>query len=550
MDMLDNLKCPQYVNFSSDIQEDGSLKGLEYSPSMSSVKDDVQSENMDTEDENSYLQDHSHLGSLQSSFSNSYLDSNAQESTMSLALSSPMEDYPVNRPKNLSLPDQLPKKNKKVYKTTKVQPFHFAEHKKRKRENEESEHIPLAEQVAAFHKKTPQRFHTKGLKGYEPAEHWSPTITHPKSPNLQAAKRQRRVDVISREEQEAKEVEEMKRYRFRARPLNRSLLYKPQLLNVGKKTPTKPKAVQLRTAHRAAEIYSKKKTDEKPYEFRARPVPKAILNGPTGLKEKPSLPITEAKTPNFALKKRAEKWKTEKLNETVTETQRFKAMPVPDPSSPFTVKHEKKLTVMQPFSFDSRDKERMAHKERKVMEEIEKENAVFQFKAQPMPSPTPSTLPAVPKKTATLPQPFNFQLEERSSRHSSFNSTMEMTGPVFKAQPATVLEKAPFVPEKLNKPPVEVKEFHLYTDIRASERQKLKEINDFKEHEKELALQRLKEFQEEEERKEIQKLRREIVHKANPIRHYKPVEIKPSSKPPTEPMSPKFKTDERLQQRH
>lgn len=52
-----------------------------------------------------------------------------------------------------------------VTKTTKVQPFHFAESKKRKRETEETEsHIPLAEQVAAFQKKTPQRFHTTGPK--------------------------------------------------------------------------------------------------------------------------------------------------------------------------------------------------------------------------------------------------------------------------------------------------------------------------------------------------------------------------------------------------
>lgn len=50
-------------------------------------------------------------------------------------------------------------------KATKVQPFHFAESKKRKREAEGTEvHIPLAEQVAAFQKKTPQRFHTTGPK--------------------------------------------------------------------------------------------------------------------------------------------------------------------------------------------------------------------------------------------------------------------------------------------------------------------------------------------------------------------------------------------------
>lgn len=32
-----------------------------------------------------------------------------------------------------------------------------------------------------------------------------------------------------------------------------------------------------------------------------------------GLKEKEHIPVTEAKTPNFALKSRAEKWKSDKL---------------------------------------------------------------------------------------------------------------------------------------------------------------------------------------------------------------------------------------------
>lgn len=65
----------------------------------------------------------------------------------------------------------------------------------------------------------------------------------------------------------------------------------------------------------------------------------------------------------------------------------------------------------------------------------------------------------------------------------------------------------------------------------------------------ELARQRQKEMEEEEERREIQRLRKETVHKAQPIRNYKPVEITICSKPPTEPVSPKFKTDERLRSR-
>lgn len=93
-------------------------------------------------------------------------------------------------------------------------------------------------------------------------------------------------------------------------------------------------------------------------------------------------------------------------------------------------------------------------------------------------------------------------------------------------------------------------EFNLHTDVRAVERQKLKAIQDMKEQEKELILQRQRELEEEQERREIQKLRKEIVHKANPIPQFKPFEIKHHIIPPTVPVSPKFKTDERLQLRH
>lgn len=51
------------------------------------------------------------------------------------------------------------------------------------------------------------------------------------------------------------------------------------------------------------------------------------------------------------------------------------------------------------------------------------------------------------------------------------------------------------------------------------------------------------------EKAELDRLRREAVHKANPVKHYKSVAIKPSGKPLTAPMSPQFKTDTRLRTR-
>lgn len=58
--------------------------------------------------------------------------------------------------------------------------------------------------------------------------------------------------------------------------------------------------------------------------------------------------------------------------------------------------------------------------------------------------------------------------------------------------------------------------------------------------------QRMKEAR---DRTDFEIMRREAVHKANPVKQYKPMAIKRSHKPLTEPMSPMFKTDIRLRTR-
>lgn len=77
------------------------------------------------------------------------------------------------------------------------------------------------------------------------------------------------------------------RYKFRARPLNHRILQRPQSgPKAAKRTATKPQDPHLHTAQRAAENYGKHKEEEKPFEFHARPIPKAILNGPTVSEQK------------------------------------------------------------------------------------------------------------------------------------------------------------------------------------------------------------------------------------------------------------------------
>lgn len=67
-----------------------------------------------------------------------------------------------------------------------------------------------------------------------------------------------------------------------------------------------------------------------------------------------------------------------------------------------------------------------------------------------------------------------------------------------------------------------------------------------KEAEHEAVKRRIEREKEEEEERAIAKLRAEMVHKSNPIKKYKNVEVQPSDKPVTYPMTPKFETDRRL----
>ena len=50
----------------------------------------------------------------------------------------------------------------------------------------------------------------------------------------------------------------------------------------------------------------------------------------------------------------------------------------------------------------------------------------------------------------------------------------------------------------------------------------------------------LEERRRQEEEEEVRRLRQEAVHKAQPIRSYAPIQILPSDRPITNPVSPKF----------
>lgn len=95
----------------------------------------------------------------------------------------------------------------------------------------------------------------------------------------------------------------------------------------------------------------------------------------------------------------------------------------------------------------------------------------------------------------------------------------------------------------------EFSEFEFNTAKRLVKREAYEVNKKAKQEEEDSVRHQLELMKEAEEKAEVERLRREAVHKANPVKHYKCPVIKPSDKPLTRAMSPQFKTDTRLRSR-
>ncbi|KXJ27334.1 Targeting protein for Xklp2-like [Exaiptasia diaphana] len=155
-------------------------------------------------------------------------------------------------------------------------------------------------------------------------------------------------------------------------------------------------------------------------------------------------------------------------------------------------------------------------------------------------------MPSISKPTTKV-EPFNLSADTRGAKKAELWAKKvedelkeQRKKAVFKAHSSNVLYQAPFVPKKSLKQNTIFDEFNLNSEKRAEERaayemhKREREIQD-----EELILQRQAE-KEEEERQNIAMLRKQLVHKANPIRTYKPVAITSSDKQLTIPESPSW----------
>lgn len=370
--------------------------------------------------------------------------------------------------------------------------------------------MSLAEQVQHFHKDTPDRFRSKPKTlQYRPESIVPRQSCIPKTPNLTTKYRSRPVHFPNEKEREEMELEEIKKHQIKAYPLNEKILKGPCLnlkTVIEKKPKTVPEPFQL------TEVKKKEVPQPEVFTFKAQPVPSSILKHPVGIPPKKVLKPTTPHTPHMKIPMR---FRVEAKQGSIS-----------DQSTCSELMSPPRNTKVQPFSFDERMKEMLRRKEETIRKIIDEEKKSFNsFKAHPVPSYRGKLNKSVQQEKEVHhvePKPFN--LTQPKERKPVEEPKPIRTTP-FKAQPATVVHKKPFVPKLPKHELATPEEFHLNTEKRALERQKFDEM--IKKREEEHA-ELLKKRQEEEERLErIQYLedRKKAEFKATPVPRHKTFEI-------------------------
>ncbi|KAK7884494.1 hypothetical protein WMY93_027617 [Mugilogobius chulae] len=298
-------------------------------------------------------------------------------------------------------------------------PFHLSSSRKRK-VDEPQPYVPMAQQIQQFEKRTPDRFH------------------HP-----------------SRQTQE------------RGPSPVKSAPHKATV-----KEPTVPEGFHLQIEKRLQERQAKKppvvvEEEEPPHVFKSHPVSKKILEGVVGVPEKKLPTLTVPESPAFALKKRV---RMEPAPAPVKPPPPSKPLPSTlRPALPAqTARHHQ--VELCPFSFDKREQERRALKEKK------------------------------------LEQMRNEDIQEEKKQQEEATH--------FKARPNVVTHKEPFKPKKEERADTSLSSsssFQLLTERRARERQEFDRALSEKEALRALMEEQRRKEEEEREREEIARMRQEQV---------------------------------------
>lgn len=237
--------------------------------------------------------------------------------------------------------------------------------------------VSVAEAIYHFQRDTPDRFHTTRSSNYE--RHDRPLkLTRPQSPVLLSRARSRpRCNILSQKEKEEMEIEELKKFKIKAHPIPKSVIEGSRNLpDVPRKPSTIPEPFKL------TEMVRKPICDSPYPVFKARPVPKNVLEKPQ-LPAKAPVSITKPVSPKFRYKisNLAKKNMTLKEhNGQKSEKDKPKQMEVVH-----VARQNGKIHPI-PFSFEKRDETLKRRKEEKIKHQIELEKqTACHFKAKPVP---------------------------------------------------------------------------------------------------------------------------------------------------------------------
>ncbi|XP_071227344.1 targeting protein for Xklp2-B-like isoform X2 [Salvelinus alpinus] len=440
--------------------------------------------------------------------------------------------------------------------TTVPKPFNLSTGSKRKLEDP-APYVPMAQQIEQFQRRTPTRYHLRSRQSHEkgpsPVKSEQLKITHPHTPQLMTRQRSRPTAVKSSAELEAEELQKLQQFKFKALELNRKIL--EGALNPKKPTvkeSTRPEAFHLHMDKRLTDRNASKKPEEpeEQHTFHSRPLPVRILEEVVGVPEKKVLCPTVPESPAWALKKRV---RIDRKVEEVKPPAPLKAHAAPHFGLPFQPKLQDKTQMdVCPFSFEERECERRLLKEKRL-EELRHEE-VPKFKAQPLPDFHEVVLPEKKVAEPTKLEPFKLLIDERGAvKHDRWEQMLkeeqkhQAEAATFKARPNLVTHKEPFIPKKENRSVLEDMNnsvvpggFQLSTERRAKERLEFDRAVSEKEALRARMEEEQRREQEEREKEDMARLRQEQVHKAQPVRHYKQLELKKSNVTLTVPQSPNF----------
>ncbi|XP_018655121.1 putative tpx2 protein [Schistosoma mansoni] len=211
-------------------------------------------------------------------------------------------------------------------------------------------------------------------------------------------------------------------------------------------------------------------------------------------------------------------------------------------------------THPKPFSFEDRELSLIKRRnERIVQAELHAKLLANSFKAQPMRVGSPDRLPPRVVHSPVHPISFHSFTEERialhRSRREASTSAEESIITRGRTKSPSVIYRTPFIPTFPERSPIVAVPPKLATVERAMSRSKYDDEaqrrRDILQQQSELI--RLKRM--EDEANKIRQIRKESVHKPEPIRRYKTIKS-PTRKPPTVPKSPVLSTLRKRTHKH